>query len=188
MSWGISENASEKEKLKAEINDFFSGLNSVGDIDYEAYSQIYDVVMPIIDDMYKRREGAEMSQLNKDTLAEFKGQLIDDFEDFLEEKGVTNDMLPNDERGDDEDAAIIYGWHYDMVGDNIEHELCVHDLIGHKVPCDNSHTIADTVNHIFEAYQELTDMIVPAFKLNDDDERRLKQEIRQTFVNWEVFA
>lgn len=55
MSWGISEKASEKEKLKAEINDFFSGLNSTCEIDYEAYSQIYDAVMPIIDDMYERK-------------------------------------------------------------------------------------------------------------------------------------
>ena len=56
MSWGISEKASEKEKLKAEINDFFCGLNSICEIDYKAYSQIYDAIMPIIDDMYKRRE------------------------------------------------------------------------------------------------------------------------------------
>ena len=56
MAWGISENASEKEKLKSEINDFFSRLNSVGDIDYTAYSDIYDTVMPIIDEMYERRE------------------------------------------------------------------------------------------------------------------------------------
>ena len=26
--WGISENASEKEKLKAEVNDYFHGLNA----------------------------------------------------------------------------------------------------------------------------------------------------------------
>ena len=56
MSWGISENASEKEKLKAEINDYFKGLNSVGDIDYRAYSEIYDAVMPIIDEMWDRLE------------------------------------------------------------------------------------------------------------------------------------
>ena len=120
MSWGISDNASEKEKLKAEINDFFCGLNSVGDIDYEAYSQIYDAVMPIIDDMYVRRK--EMTRLNdKNNLAEFKGRLVDTLEDFLEEKGVTPSMLPNKEReeDDDENAAIIYGWHYDMVADNI---------------------------------------------------------------------
>lgn len=54
MSWGISENASEKEKLKAEINDYFKGLNSCGDIDYDAYSDIYDAVMPIIDKMWIR--------------------------------------------------------------------------------------------------------------------------------------
>lgn len=49
----------EKEKLKAEINDYFQGLNSVGDIDYTAYSDIYDAVMPIIDNMYKRMECEE---------------------------------------------------------------------------------------------------------------------------------
>ncbi len=47
MSWGISENASEKEKLKAEVNDYLHGLNSVGKIDYKAYSELYDVCMPI---------------------------------------------------------------------------------------------------------------------------------------------
>jgi len=129
-----------------------------------------------------------MSQLNEDTLAEFKGQLIDTLEDYLTEEGIAPSMLPNDERDDDDEcAAIIYGWHYGMVGDNIEHELRVHDLIGRNV-CSNPQIIANVVNHIFEAYQELTDMIEPAFKLSDDGERRLKQEIRQTFVNWEVFA
>lgn len=129
-----------------------------------------------------------MSQLNEDTLAEFKGQLIDTLEDYLEEHGVTTSMLPNDERDDDNEcAAIIYGWHYGMVGDNIEHELRVHDLINRDV-CNNPQIIADTVNHIFEAYQELMDMIEPTFKLSDDGERRLKHEIRQTFINWEVFA
>ena len=43
---------------------------------------------------------------------EFIGQLIDIFEDFLEERGV---MLPNDEREQDEDAAIIYGTDYDQL-------------------------------------------------------------------------
>ena len=54
MSWGISENASEKEKLKAEINDYFKGLNSCCFIDYIAYCELYDACMPIIDEMYER--------------------------------------------------------------------------------------------------------------------------------------
>ena len=37
---------------------------------------------------------------------EFKGNLIDAVEDFLESKGVTID---NPEKEDDEDPAIIYG-------------------------------------------------------------------------------
>lgn len=56
MSWGISENASEKEKLKAEVNDYFYGLNSVGKIDYKAYSELYDVCMPILEECYDRME------------------------------------------------------------------------------------------------------------------------------------
>lgn len=129
-----------------------------------------------------------MSQLNEDTLAEFKGQLIDTLEDYLEEHGVTPSMLPNTDRDDDDECvAIIYGWHYDMVGDNIEHELRIHDLIGRNV-CNNPQIIADTVNHIFESYQELAEMIEPAFVFDDDGERRLKNTIRQIFVNWEVFA
>ena len=66
MSWGISENASEKEKLKAEINDFLCGLNSTCAIDFVAYHKLYDAVMPIIDEMYERKEGTEMSQLNEE--------------------------------------------------------------------------------------------------------------------------
>lgn len=129
-----------------------------------------------------------MSYLNEDTLAEFKGQLIDTLEDYLEEHGVTPSMLPNEDRDDDDEcAAIIFGWQYDMVGDNIKHELRIHDLVNQS-PVSNPHTIADTVNHIFEAYQELADMIEPAFVFDDDGERRLKNAIRQIFVNWEVFA
>ena len=54
MSWGISEDAGEKEKLKAEVNDYFKGLNSVGMIDYIAYSDLYDVCMPILEECYDR--------------------------------------------------------------------------------------------------------------------------------------
>ena len=56
MSWGISENASEKEKLKAEVNDYFHGLNAVGKIDWLGYSELYDMCMPILDKCYDRME------------------------------------------------------------------------------------------------------------------------------------
>ena len=56
MSWGISENATEKEKLKAEVNDFFKGLNSCGMIDWICYSKLYDACMPILDEGYERMQ------------------------------------------------------------------------------------------------------------------------------------
>ena len=51
-SWGISENASKKEKIKSEMNDFLKGENSVGNIDYKTYSDIYDKSMELLDKMY----------------------------------------------------------------------------------------------------------------------------------------
>lgn len=54
MSWVISENASEKEKLKAEVNHYFCGLNAEGKIDYTCYSELYDVCMPILEECYDR--------------------------------------------------------------------------------------------------------------------------------------
>lgn len=62
MSWGISENASEKEKLKAEVNDYLHGLNAVGMIDYIAYSKLYDVCMPILEECYDRMEKERMAE------------------------------------------------------------------------------------------------------------------------------
>ena len=51
--WGIAETAPENEKIKAEFNDFLKGMNSVGEIDYCAYSEIYDVAMRLFDKMYE---------------------------------------------------------------------------------------------------------------------------------------
>lgn len=53
--------------------------------------------------------------------AEFLGQIIDIFEDFLEERGV---MLDNPEREEDDDAAIIYGTDYGELQSQLE-ELMV---------------------------------------------------------------
>ena len=62
MSWGISENASEKEKLKAEVNDYFHGLNAVGKIDYIGYSKLYDACMPILEECYDRIKADKEAQ------------------------------------------------------------------------------------------------------------------------------
>ncbi|MCM0708689.1 hypothetical protein NBH08_27955 [Faecalicatena sp. BF-R-105] len=48
--------------------------------------------------------------------AEFIGQIIDIFEDFLEEKRIE---IPNDDR-EDENHAIIYGLDYGELQTNLE--------------------------------------------------------------------
>lgn len=52
MAWGINPNAPQKEKIKAEMNDYLMGQNSCGIIDYKTYSEMYDVSMELLDRMY----------------------------------------------------------------------------------------------------------------------------------------
>lgn len=51
--WGISENATPKQKLKSEYADLLNGMNSVGHIDYSAYSNLFDFGMELLDRMYE---------------------------------------------------------------------------------------------------------------------------------------
>ena len=49
--------------------------------------------------------------------ADFIGQLIDIFEDFLDEKGIS---IENEERDEDDDsAAIIFGSDYDALAEQL---------------------------------------------------------------------
>lgn len=60
------------------------------------------------------KNGAEMSRSER---AELFGCLVDIVEDWLGEKGITTNDIPNAEREDSEDAAIIYGSDYDYLAD-----------------------------------------------------------------------
>ena len=52
-NWGISPNASDKEKIKSEWADELNGKNSVGKITYDVYSEMFDVGMDLLDMMYE---------------------------------------------------------------------------------------------------------------------------------------
>lgn len=56
----------------------------------------------------------EMTQQER---VELLGSLVDVVEDWLEEKGITVDDIPNNEREGDEGAAIIYGSDYGCLAD-----------------------------------------------------------------------
>ena len=51
--------------------------------------------------------------IKEENQSEFLGQIIDIFEDFLEDHNID---IPNEERdGDDDNPAIIYGSDYDQL-------------------------------------------------------------------------
>lgn len=62
--WGIAGTASEKEKKKAEMADYLHGLNSCGIVDYSTYSEMFDMSMQMLDEMYELGK--------KDALGELK--------------------------------------------------------------------------------------------------------------------
>lgn len=53
-NWGISPNASEKEKIKADYADILHGMNSTGAIPYDVYSDLFDAGMELFDRMYEQ--------------------------------------------------------------------------------------------------------------------------------------
>lgn len=59
MSWGISDKATEKEKIFAEFNDSIYGMNCVGKIDYAAYGQIYGFGRTLADREYAQGKADE---------------------------------------------------------------------------------------------------------------------------------
>lgn len=60
-------------------------------------------------------------------LLEFIGQIIDIFEDFLDDRGI---KINNPEHQKEDDEAIIYGSDYGELQDKIENILKWWDLIG----------------------------------------------------------
>lgn len=76
----------------------------------------------------------DMSQSDR---MELWGSLIDVVEDWLSEKGITADDIPNDEREDTEDAAIIFGNDYDYLANQFSKVIGIsRDIIEDAVSVD----------------------------------------------------
>ena len=69
--------------------------------------------------VYSRKDAARFfPAVQQDDIPEFVGEIIDIFEDFLEEKGI---KIQNDEKDDDDNnSAIIYGSDYGLLQDQLE--------------------------------------------------------------------
>lgn len=71
-NWGISPNASEIEKIKADLNDFINGLKSTCKINYATYSMLFDYINPLIQKAY---------YLGKDVDTIWEYMILDDAQD-----------------------------------------------------------------------------------------------------------
>ena len=89
-------------------------------------SELTDAVKSLQKKEPKKRNEAEPKDLGSNDRAELFGQMIDIIEDFLDDKGITAEDIPNEEREDDidgENLAIIYGSDYDFLRNQFEHLL-----------------------------------------------------------------
>lgn len=68
-------------------------------------------------DLWFTDEEPEPEPMNRQELL---GQIIDIFEDFLDDKGIT---IPNEDKADDPNAANIYGMDYGRLSNEIEETL-----------------------------------------------------------------
>lgn len=67
--WGISDSAPQKEKLKAEMNNLLSGLNSCTDIDYLTYDKLYTFLIDeLFEEVYKLSKNKKKAYLNREKM------------------------------------------------------------------------------------------------------------------------
>ena len=138
-----------------------------------------------------------MSKLNDNTMAEFVGQIIDGMEDYLEGTfGITPDMLPNPDRDEDSNDAIICGQDYDDIRDAIEAAVHWHDKGYFDAPTANSpgyyHRV-QAIEEIYEVFDGVRQSIdynwhSPSHGWDNTDEAAIKLYVIDCMYKWEVFV
>lgn len=130
-------------------------------------------------------------KLTEDSVAEFKGQIVDILEDYLQERGIT---LKSEERNetiregdaDKQEVAIIFGSLYDIIGDEIDYLIEYYNLFRtgsfsyYREETDAICSIADSYLRVLEegGLDDETFEIV--------DWCHLRAKILEMFVNWEL--
>ena len=106
------------------------------------------------------------------TIAEYKGGIVDIFEDFLEEEKVVLQSEDRDnaiEDGEDpEELAMIYGDAYDIIGDTIE---------------EGYWNGSNDVNEMIDAFQEVLLEGKADYILSEANAKQLREKINQ-YISW----
>ena len=113
---------------------------------------------------------------------EFKGQIVDVFEDFLSERGYMlnnpdrDEAIKNGEYDDPEEAAIIWGEDYDIIADEVEYAFGSYDSDG---------GITGQVILVLAAFSNLcgrNDIILSNEELKD-----LSAQVRNVYNSWAAY-
>ena len=132
-----------------------------------------------------------MQKLDQDNIAEFKGQIIDIFEDFCDKKGIN---IQNDERdeynkeagyADNENDVKIFGNDYDYIVDEID------------ISAENSNFFANKIHD--RELKDISTILIGNFKniisergsiktLTNDDISNIRTDIKDTFAKWNIYV
>ena len=132
-----------------------------------------------------------MNVLTKDTLAEFKGEIIDIFEDFCDDNDINiinheRDMY-NKDAGylPGENDVKIFGVDYDLIGDEITYFVeAEFGLYDHKLHENDMDRISKILLLRFtKILNERGNK-----KIDADNEAIIKSKIKDTFNNWGLLA
>ena len=112
---------------------------------------------------------------------ELWGRLIDVVEDWLEEKGITKEDIPNPDR-EDEDAAIIYGDDYDYLADRFANAVGIsrdypeRDVNLNEVRAEQA--AKDLISYV-NSYSPRDDIFA---KIICNEHRTLQQSVMRLFI------
>lgn len=120
-------------------------------------------------------------KLTMDNKAEFIGQIVDIFEDYLADRGIglenseRDEALAEGEYEDETEAAIIYGSAYDLIGNPVEEILAAGNASGE-----------DAAARIMEGFDDVlrdggAEGVVP-----EADYKVLKEKVIDTFMRWHI--
>lgn len=122
-------------------------------------------------------------------MAEFSGQIIDIFEDFLTKRKITlkneeRDLYLKTEDDDPKNVAIIYGTVYE------ELETCINNSIaGTKTAIKNRQEMENVMSKILKQFENImADGNTEACRLiSTTDKNMLLEKIQETFIYWHLY-
>ena len=128
--------------------------------------------------------------LRESEMAEFIGQVVDIFEDYLTEKNI--DLYCEDreealQEGDD-GVAIIYGSLYDIVTDAIWYFKEENSSNEPLTELDRQILLNSFVHTVLDSYREILEQGRYEERLPNDDWNFLQEKVKETISNWDIYS